>query len=148
MAMTELILDHIFFSSLVLLSLKNPSSFLTVRELLSFYEFPGDDISVVKGSALAATTDGDEKIGRKAILELMDAVEKDIPTPVRETDKAFLMPCEDTFSISGRGTVVTGRVETGTIKTGEELEIVGLVPTKKTTCTGDPFVLFYFPSFL
>merc|ERR1711988_1834208 len=80
---------------------------MEVRELLSFYEFPGDDITIVKGSALAATTDGDEKIGKQAILELMNAVEKDIPTPQRETDKAFLMPCEDTFSISGRGTVVT-----------------------------------------
>merc|ERR550537_540664 len=109
---------------------------MEVRELLSFYEFPGDDITIIKGSALAATTDGDEKIGRQAILELMDAVEKDIPTPERDTDKAFLMPVEDTFSISGRGTVVTGRVEMGTVRTGEELEIVGLVPTKKTTCTG------------
>ena len=114
----------------------SPSLNHVVRELLSFYEFPGDDISIIKGSALAATTDGDEKIGKNAILELMDAVEKDIPTPERETDKPFLMPVEDTFSISGRGTVVTGRVEMGTIKVGEELEIVGLVPTAKTTCTG------------
>lgn len=111
-------------------------SFNIVRELLSFYEFPGDDITIVKGSALAAASGGDEKIGKNAILELMDAVEASIPTPIRETDKPFLMPVEDTFSISGRGTVVTGRIEQGAIKTGEELEIVGIIPTVKTTCTG------------
>ena len=91
---------------------------------------------MVKGSALAAATGGDPKIGRDAILELMEAVEAYIPTPARETDKPFLMPVEDTFSISGRGTVVTGRVEQGKIKTGEELEVVGLVATQKTICTG------------
>ena len=108
-----------------------------MRELLSFYEFPGDDIEVIKGSALAATTDSDPKIGKDAIMELMAAVERSIPTPARETDKDFVMPVEDTFSISGRGTVVTGRVEMGTIKVGEEVEIVGLTQKPaKTTCTG------------
>eukprot|EP01033_Poteriospumella_lacustris_P003752 gene3750-2660_t len=110
---------------------------MEVRELLSFYEFPGDDIEIIKGSALAAATDGDATIGRDAILQLMEAVERSIPTPVRETDKTFLMPVEDTFSIAGRGTVVTGRVEQGIVKVGDELEIVGLKPTiTKTTCTG------------
>lgn len=113
-----------------------------VRELLSFYEFPGDDIAIVKGSALAAATGGDPKLGKEAILALMDAVEEKIPTPKRETDKPFLMPVEDTFSIAGRGTVVTGRVEQGIVKVGDELEIVGLVPTNKTTCTGK-YTLFY-----
>ena len=84
-----------------------------VRELLSFYEFPGDDIKIVRGSALAANTNGDPKIGREAILQLMQAVEESIPTPKRETDKPFLMPVEDTFSIAGRGTVATGRIEQG-----------------------------------
>jgi len=91
---------------------------------------------VVKGSALAGATGGDKKIGADAIMELMEAVESFIPTPVRETEKTFLMPVEDTFSIAGRGTVVTGRVEQGKIKTGEELEVVGLVATQKTICTG------------
>lgn len=119
----------------------------TVRELLSFYEFPGDAIPVIKGSALAAATGGDTKLGRDAILELMNAVEAFIPTPVRETEKPFLMPVEDTFSISGRGTVVTGRIEMGKIKTGEDLEVVGLVPTQKTICTGKyalRFVLYVY----
>ena len=111
-------------------------SFYAVRELLSFYEFPGDDIPVIKGSALAAATGGDTKLGRDSILELMNAVEAYIPTPARETEKPFLMPVEDTFSISGRGTVVTGRVEQGKIKTGEDIEVVGLVATQKTICTG------------
>lgn len=109
---------------------------MEVRELLSFYEFPGDDIPVIKGSALAAATGGDAKLGRDSILELMNAVESYIPTPARETEKPFLMPVEDTFSISGRGTVVTGRVEQGKIKTGEDIEVVGLVATQKTICTG------------
>ncbi len=109
---------------------------------MSFYEFPGDDIAIVKGSALAAATGGDPKLGKEAILALMDAVEEKIPTPKRETDKPFLMPVEDTFSIAGRGTVVTGRVEQGIVKVGDELEIVGLVPTNKTTCTGK-YTLFY-----
>lgn len=110
--------------------------FYIVRELLSFNDFPGDEIKIVRGSALAATTGSDPKLGKQAILELMAAVEESIPTPVREVEKPFLMPVEDTFSISGRGTVVTGRVETGVIKVGDELEIVGLKPTVKTTCTG------------
>mmetsp|Transcript_8841 Transcript_8841/g.19416 ORF Transcript_8841/g.19416 Transcript_8841/m.19416 type:complete len:426 (+) Transcript_8841:81-1358(+) len=109
---------------------------MEVRELLSFYEFAGDDIPVIQGSALAAVTGSDEKLGRAAILELMAAVEAHIPTPVRETEKSFLMPVEDTFSISGRGTVATGRVEQGTLKTGDDLEVVGLVASQKTTCTG------------
>jgi elongation factor Tu len=91
----------------------------------------------VRGSALAAATGGDAKLGKDAILKLMEAIEESIPTPKRETEKPFIMPVEDTFSISGRGTVVTGRIEQGKIKAGDELEIVGLVPTAKTTCTGD-----------
>jgi elongation factor Tu len=90
----------------------------------------------VQGSALAATTGGDAEIGKNAILKLMDAVEKAIPTPTRETDKPFLMPVEDTFSISGRGTVATGRIETGILRVGDELEIIGLKDKAKTTCTG------------
>ncbi|MBB4266046.1 elongation factor Tu [Roseospira visakhapatnamensis] len=109
---------------------------LEVRELLSSYEFPGDDIPIVKGSALAALEDGDVKIGRESILELMQAVDEYIPQPERPKDQPFLMPIEDVFSISGRGTVVTGRVERGVIKVGEEVEIVGLKDTMKTTCTG------------
>lgn len=141
------------FSALsALISLANRHHLLCccclVRELLSFYEFPGDDIEIIKGSALAAATDGDATIGRDAILQLMEAVERSIPTPVRETDKTFLMPVEDTFSIAGRGTVVTGRVEQGIVKVGDELEIVGLKPTiTKTTCTGNAFALLSF-SFL
>lgn len=107
-----------------------------MRELLSFYEFDGDNIEIIKGSALAAATDGDETLGKKAILQLMEAVERCIPTPTRETDKTFLMPVEDTFSIAGRGTVVTGRVEQGVIKVGDDIEIVGLKPLIKTICTG------------
>jgi len=109
---------------------------LEVRELLSSYEFPGDDIPIVPGSALVALEDGDPKLGRDAILELMKQVDAYIPQPERPKDKPFLMPIEDVFSISGRGTVVTGRVERGVIKVGEEIEIVGLRPTQKTTCTG------------
>jgi elongation factor Tu len=109
---------------------------LEVRELLSKYEFPGDDIPMIKGSAVAALQDGDKKIGEDAIRELMAAVDAYIPTPERPIDKPFLMPIEDVFSISGRGTVVTGRVERGIVKVGEELEIVGIRPTSKTTCTG------------
>lgn len=109
---------------------------MEVRELLSFYEFPGDDIAVVSGSALAAATDGDPTIGKEAILKLMEAVEEAIPTPQRENDKPFLMPVEDIFSIAGRGTVVTGRIEQGVLRTGDEIEVVGLVDTQKTTCTG------------
>ncbi len=109
---------------------------LEVRELLSSYEFPGDDIPIVKGSALCALEGRDPKIGHDAVLELMKAVDDYIPQPERAVDKPFLMPIEDVFSISGRGTVVTGRVETGVVKVGEEVEIVGIKPTTKTTCTG------------
>ncbi|MBX3570845.1 MAG: elongation factor Tu [Mesorhizobium sp.] len=109
---------------------------LEVRELLSKYEYPGDDIPMIKGSAVAALEDKDKKIGEDAIRELMAAVDSYIPTPERPIDKPFLMPIEDVFSISGRGTVVTGRVERGVVKVGEELEIVGIRPTTKTTCTG------------
>ena len=109
---------------------------LEVRELLSKYNFPGDDIPIIKGSALAALEGKDDEIGRAKILELMDAVDSYIPQPERAVDKPFLMPIEDVFSISGRGTVVTGRVERGAVNVGDELEIVGIRPTKKTTCTG------------
>src|SRR5690554_776743 len=109
---------------------------LEVRELLSSYEFPGDDIPVIKGSALAALEDSDKKLGHDAVLELMAAVDSYIPTPDRPKDRPFLMPIEDVFSISGRGTVVTGRVERGVIKVGEEVEIIGLHETKKSTVTG------------
>ena len=109
---------------------------LEVRELLSSYGFPGDDIPVVKGSALCALESRDDKIGREAILELMKAVDEYIPQPERAIDQPFLMPIEDVFSISGRGTVVTGRVERGIVKVGEEVEILGLHPTTKTVVTG------------
>jgi elongation factor Tu len=109
---------------------------MEVRDLLSSYNFPGDEIPIVKGSALAAVEDRDPEIGEKAVLELMAKVDEYIPTPERPLDKPFLMPVEDVFSISGRGTVVTGRVEQGIIKVGEEIEIVGIRPTVKTTCTG------------
>jgi elongation factor Tu len=110
---------------------------LEVRELLSKYEFPGDDIPIVKGSALAALEGREEGgVGRQSILDLMAAVDSYIPQPEREKDKPFLMPIEDVFSISGRGTVVTGRVERGIIKVGDEVEIVGIKPTVKTVCTG------------
>jgi elongation factor Tu len=109
---------------------------LEVRELLSSYEFPGDDIPIVKGSALAALEGRDDEIGKKAILALMEAVDSYIPQPDRPIDKPFLMPIEDVFSISGRGTVVTGRIERGVVKVGEEVEIVGIKPTSKTTVTG------------
>ena len=109
---------------------------LEVRELLSEYDFPGDDIPIIKGSALAALEDSDTTIGRDAVLELMAAVDDYIPQPDRPIDGAFLMPIEDVFSISGRGTVVTGRIETGVVKVGEEIEIVGIRDTTKTTVTG------------
>ncbi|WP_435640415.1 elongation factor Tu [Micavibrio aeruginosavorus] len=109
---------------------------MEIRELLSKYEFPGDDIPVVKGSALAALEKRDPEIGEKSIQALMEAVDSFIPTPARPKDKPFLMPVEDVFSISGRGTVVTGRVEQGIVKVGEEIEIVGIRPTQKTTVTG------------
>jgi elongation factor Tu len=109
---------------------------LELRELLSSYDFPGDDIPIVKGSALAALEGRDEAVGKQSILELVDAVDAYIPQPDRPKDQPFLMPIEDVFSISGRGTVVTGRVERGVIKVGEEVEIVGLKATTKTVCTG------------
>jgi elongation factor Tu len=105
---------------------------MEVRELLSLYEYPGDEIPVIKGSALNVLNGTDEK----CIEELMDAVDSYIPQPVRELDKPFLMPIEDVFSISGRGTVVTGRIEQGIVKVGEEIEIVGIKDTVKTICTG------------
>jgi elongation factor Tu len=109
---------------------------LEVRELLSSYQFPGDKIPIVRGSALMALEDKDKALGHDAILQLMEAVDSSIPQPERAKDRPFLMPIEDVFSISGRGTVVTGRVERGVIKVGEEVEIVGLRPTIKTVVTG------------
>ena len=109
---------------------------MELRELLSFYEFPGDDIPIVKGSALCALEGTKPELGHDSILELMKAVDAYIPQPERATDRPFLMPIEDVFSISGRGTVVTGRVERGIVKVGEEVEIVGLKPTVKTVVTG------------
>ncbi len=109
---------------------------LELRELLSSYDFPGDDIPIVKGSALAALEGRDPTIGADAIMELMAAVDAYIPQPERPKDQPFLMPIEDVFSISGRGTVVTGRVERGIVKVGDEVEIVGLKATTKTVCTG------------
>ena len=109
---------------------------LEVRELLSKYEFPGDKIPIVKGSALKALQGDTSELGRPSILNLMAEVDKYIPTPIRATEKTFLMPVEDVFSISGRGTVVTGRVERGIVKVGEEVEIIGIRPTQKTTVTG------------
>ena len=112
---------------------------LEIRELLSQYDFPGDEIPIVKGSALKAMESSTKDINAaeyKCILDLMDAVDAYIPEPVRDVDKPFLMPVEDVFSISGRGTVVTGRVERGMVKVGEEVEIVGIRPTVKTVCTG------------
>ena len=109
---------------------------MEVRELLSSYEFPGDDIPIISGSALAALEGRDNEIGEQKIAELMSAVDEFIPTPDRPVDQPFLMPIEDVFSISGRGTVVTGRVERGVINVGDEIEIVGIRETSKTTCTG------------
>ena len=109
---------------------------MEIRDLLSSYDFPGDEIPIIKGSALAVLENGDPKIGHDSIIELMKAVDSYIPQPDRPKDKPFLMPIEDVFSISGRGTVVTGRVERGVIHVGDDLEIVGIKPTQKTTCTG------------
>ena len=109
---------------------------MEVRELLTYYGFPGDDIPVIKGSALAALEGSNPSMGKDKVLELMAAVDSYIPQPERPIDRPFLLPIEDVFSISGRGTVVTGRIETGIVKVGEEIEIVGLRPTQKTTCTG------------
>ena len=107
-----------------------------IRDLLKKYEFPGDTTPIIRGSALAACEDRDEEIGKNSILKLMEAVDTFIPQPPRELDKPFLMPVEDVFSISGRGTVVTGRIEQGIIKPGEEIEIIGLTETQKTVATG------------
>jgi elongation factor Tu len=109
---------------------------MEVRELLSSYEFPGDDIPIVKGSAKVALDGGDPIIGENSILELMTQVDAYIPQPERPIDQPFLMPVEDVFSISGRGTVVTGRIEKGIVKVGEEVEIVGIRDVQKTICTG------------
>ena len=109
---------------------------MELRELLTSYEFPGDTIPIIKGSALAALEGKDDEIGKNSILELMKAVDEHIPQPTRITDKPFLMPVEDVFSISGRGTVVTGRIEQGVVKIGEDIEILGIKETQKTVCTG------------
>ena len=109
---------------------------MEVRELLSSYDFPGDDIPIIKGSALVALEDGDEAMGVNSISELMAAVDDYIPQPDRPKDQPFLMPIEDVFSISGRGTVVTGRIERGIVNVGDEIEIVGIKDTTKSTCTG------------
>ena len=109
---------------------------MEVRDLLTLYKFPGDTIPIIRGSAVCALEDKQPEIGEQAILKLMEAVDSYIPQPDRPIDKPFLMPVEDVFSISGRGTVVTGRVEKGIVKVGEEIEIVGLKPTLKTVCTG------------
>jgi elongation factor Tu len=109
---------------------------MEVRELLSSYDFPGDDTPIITGSALKALAGEDTELGTQSIVKLLSAMDSYIPQPVRDTDKPFLLPIEDVFSISGRGTVVTGRVERGIIKVGEEVEIVGIHPTTKTTCTG------------
>ena len=109
---------------------------MEIRDLLSSYDFPGDEIPIIKGSALVALEDGDPKIGHDSIIELMKAVDSYIPQPERPKDQPFLMPIEDVFSISGRGTVVTGRVERGVLHVGDDIEIVGIKPTQKTTCTG------------
>ena len=109
---------------------------MEIRELLTSYEFPGDTTPIIKGSALAAVEGRDDEIGKNSILELMKAVDESIPQPDRPKDQPFLMPVEDVFSISGRGTVVTGRIEQGILKVGEEIEILGIRDTQKTTCTG------------
>jgi len=109
---------------------------MELRELLTSYEFPGDTIPIIKGSALAALEGKDDEIGKNSILELVKAVDEHIPQPTRITDKPFLMPVEDVFSISGRGTVVTGRIEQGVVKIGEDIEILGIKETQKTVCTG------------
>jgi elongation factor Tu len=109
---------------------------MEVRELLSKYDFPGDDTPIIHGSALKALEGDQSEIGVPAIIKLVDALDSYIPEPVRAIDKPFLMPVEDVFSISGRGTVVTGRIERGVIKVGDEIEVVGIRPTQKTTVTG------------
>ena len=109
---------------------------MEIRELLSSYDFPGDEIPIIRGSALVTLENGDPKIGHDSIIKLMEAVDSYIPQPDRPKDQPFLMPIEDVFSISGRGTVVTGRVERGVLHVGDDIEIVGIKPTQKTTCTG------------
>jgi elongation factor Tu len=109
---------------------------MEIRELLSSYDFPGDDTPIITGSALKALEGDQSDIGVPSIIKLVEALDDYIPTPVRDTEKPFLMPIEDVFSISGRGTVVTGRIERGIVKVGDELEIVGIRDTTKTTCTG------------
>src|SRR5574342_424568 len=109
---------------------------LEMRDLLKEYQFPGDEIPIIRGSALEGLTNPDDPVKNKSIIELMNAVDAYIPQPKREVDKPFLMPVEDVFSITGRGTVVTGRVERGVVKVGDEIEIVGIRPTQKTVCTG------------
>lgn len=109
---------------------------MEVRELLNSYNFPGDEIPIIRGSALVALEDGDPAVGKDSIMKLMEEIDRYIPQPERAVDKPFLLPIEDVFSISGRGTVVTGRVERGVIKVGDEVEIVGIKPTQKTTVTG------------
>ena len=109
---------------------------MEVRELLSFYDFDGDEIPIIRGSALACLEESDNELGRDAVTALMEAVDEHILLPTRDLDKDFIMPIEDVFSIGGRGTVVTGRVETGIVKTGMDLEIVGDNQSMKTTCTG------------
>ena len=109
---------------------------MEIRELLSSYDFPGDDIPVIRGSALCALEDSNDELGKNAVLKLMEAVDSYIPQPERPVDQTFLMPIEDVFSISGRGTVVTGRVERGEVNVGDEVEIVGIKDTSKTTVTG------------
>jgi elongation factor Tu len=109
---------------------------MEVRDLLNSYDFPGDDTPIIRGSATLALSGDQSPIGEPAIFALADALDAYIPTPERAIDKAFILPIEDVFSISGRGTVVTGRIECGVVKVGEEIEIVGLVDTTKTTCTG------------
>jgi elongation factor Tu len=109
---------------------------MEIRELLSSYEFPGDDIPIIEGLGACGAGGRDPEIGENSIRELMEAVDEYIPTPERAVDQPFLMPIEDVFSISGRGTVVTGRVERGVINVGDEIEIVGIKDTQKTTCTG------------
>jgi elongation factor Tu len=109
---------------------------MEIRELLDAYDFPGDDTPIIIGSALKALEGDDSEIGKQSIVKLVEALDSYVPEPERATDGDYLMPVEDVFSISGRGTVVTGRIERGIIKVGEEIEIVGIKPTEKTTCTG------------
>ena len=114
---------------------------MEIRDLLSSYEFPGDEIPIIKGSALAVLEDGDKKIGRDSIIELMNAVDSYIPQPERPKDQPFLMPIEDVFSISGRGTVVTGRVERGVLHVGDEIEIVGIRLNETLSKTMEPSLI-------